>query len=227
VDADGDLDIAKDGWSIEGLGHGSLRPDIRVGTAVGANVEISADNLIVHNVRITGRLDAITAVCTITGDNVQLLDVEYADVTGQCVLGFVVTGDDVVFANFRYKGATAAGSDTAITLNAADRFWLYNFDIDGDFANAAIECITTASSDIRIWNGNFRTRNSADAVLLDTITASTGTIGPNITARVADNAANVTEAFSGATFVYHQPISIVNLAGEVGLNTNITATTDA
>jgi len=62
---------------------------------------------------------------------------------------------------------------------------------------------------------------------VDTVTASTGMIGPNIHVFVADNAANVTEALTGASFVYFQPINIVNLAGEVAMPTNIPATTDA
>jgi hypothetical protein len=63
--------------------------------------------------------------------------------------------------------------------------------------------------------------------LIDTITASTGMIGPNINLRLQDNAANITEAITGATFVYFQPINVVNLAGESSLVINITASTDA
>jgi hypothetical protein len=42
-----------------------------------------------------------------------------------------------------------------------------------------------------------------------------------------DNAANITEAVVGAACQFYQPINIANLAGEVGMQTNITASTDA
>jgi hypothetical protein len=40
---------------------------------------------------------------------------------------------------------------------------------------------------------------------------------------VADNAANVTEAFVGDAMRFMQPVGVVNLNGERGLETNITA----
>ena len=64
-------------------------------------------------------------------------------------------------------------------------------------------------------------------MIFSAVATTTGNVGPNIYARIADNAANVTEAFVGADMQFFQPIAIVNLDGEVGLNTNITATTDA
>ena len=45
--------------------------------------------------------------------------------------------------------------------------------------------------------------------------------------RLQDDAANITEALVGADIQFFQPISIVNADGEVGLNTNITASADA
>ena len=65
-----------------------------------------------------------------------------------------------------------------------------------------------------------------DVIVVDTITSSTGQIGPNISAQLKDHAANITEAFTGATFVYMQPINIVNLAGESSIFSNITASAD-
>lgn len=89
-----------------------------------------------------------------------------------------------------------------------------------------IDVRTTAATDLEVYNHTARTRNAADIFLIDTITASTGTVGPSLYLRLNDNAANITEAVTGATFVYHNDISIVNLAGELGMLTNITASTD-
>ena len=98
---------------------------------------------------------------------------------------------------------------------------------DGNFAVAGIDVRTTATTDLEVRNVYFRQRNSNDLFLVDTITGSTGLIGPNINLRIQDNAANITEALTGATFVYFQDINIVNAAGESSMLTNITASTDA
>ena len=75
--------------------------------------------------------------------------------------------------------------------------------------------------------GRFYTRNAADIFLIDTITASTGQIGPNLNLRLTDNAANITEAITGATFVVMDPVYVCNLAGEKAMLINWTASTDA
>jgi hypothetical protein len=64
-------------------------------------------------------------------------------------------------------------------------------------------------------------------VIFTAVATTTGNVGPNISARLADNAANVTEAFVGADMQFFQPIRIVNLDGESSIETNITASTDA
>ena len=115
-----------------------------------------------------------------------------------------------------YDGATAAGTNSGIVLNGSRGAIIRNVIADGNFAVGFIDVRTVAATDIHVYNVRFRTRNSADIFLIDTITGSTGTIGPNLYLRLQDNAANITEAITGATFVQHQDISVVNFAGEIG-----------
>lgn len=220
------LDVA--GVSIIGIGRGSARPTVNFTTAVGASFAVTAANGLVQNILFTGGIDALTNPISIAAADFALVNCEWRDVTGQCTDCILTTAAaNRLFINrFRYDGDTAAGTNAAIAIVGGDRIVIDGFNIDGNFAVGCIDVRTTATTDLEIRNGWARTRNAADIFLIDTITASTGMIGPNISIRVNDNAANVTEALTGATFVYFQNISIVNTAGEVGLNTNITATVD-
>lgn len=221
------FDVA--GVSVIGIGNGSARPTISIGAKTGANINFTAANCVLSNVLVTGGIDALTRWMHVQAADTKIIDLEYRDVTGQCTDGIIITanGDRALIKGLVYRGAAAAGSNSGIAVIGAEDVVIEDFDIDGNFAVGAIDVRTTAAVNLRIRNGWARTRNAADIFLVDTITGSTGLIGPNINVRVADNAANVTEALTGATFVYFQPIRIVNQAGESSMETNITATTDA
>lgn len=222
------LDVA--GISVIGLGNKRNRPVVNFTTATTASMKVSAANVLVENIRFTGGIDALANPIHVDAADFTMTDWTYTDVTGQCTDCVLTTAnaDRMELANFEYDGATAAGTNAAIAIVGGDGIKIHDFIMDGNFAVGGIDIRTTATTDLKVWNCiSFRTRNAADIFIVDTITASTGQIGPNVYIRVADHAANVTEACTGATFVYMQPIVIVNLAGEVGMETNITATTDA
>lgn len=220
------LDVA--GVTIVGLGTGSARPTVNYTTAVGASMRVTAANCSVKNVLFTGGIDALTNPIHVQAADFLLEDCEWRDVTGQATDAVLTTAaaDRMTITNFRYDGATAAGTNAGIAIVGGDRIVVNGLYMDGNFAVGGIDIRTTATTDIEVRNVVFRTRNAADIFLVDTITASTGMIGPNINLRLQDNAANITEALTGATFVYFQPINIVNLAGESSMQTNITASTD-
>jgi hypothetical protein len=223
-----DLDVA--GITIVGIGRGSLTPIVNFTTAVGADMDVDAANISVKNIRFTGGIDALTGPIDVNAANFTMLDCVTEDVTGQAT-DFIVAdanADGLLIDGWDHRGASAAGADTALTFGGADNVTVRNFRIDGNFAVAAIEN-TAASVNVRIYGevpSFARTRNAADVIV--TLHASTtGDVGPNIYARLQDNAANITEAFVGAAAQFFQPIAIVNLAGESSMQTNITASTDA
>lgn len=220
------VDIA--GVAIIGLGRGSLRPTVNFTTAVGASFKVTAANVLVQNVLFTGGIDALTNPVHVDAADCTLLDVETRDVTGQAT-DFIVTtanADRLRIERWTHRGAAAAGADTALSIVGGDGAIVRDFWIDGNFAVACIENVTTACTNITVNNGYARTRNAADVVVTLVATA-TGNVGPNINARLNDNAANITEAFVGADAQFFQPINIVNLDGESSMQTNITASTDA
>lgn len=210
------LDVA--GVTIIGLGTGSLRPTVNFTTAVGASFRVTAANCIVQNLLFTGGIDALTNPIHVQAADFSLINCEWRDVTGQCTDCILTTAaaDRMYIKDLRYDGAAAAGTNAGIAIVGGDRIVVEGLRMDGNFAVGGIDVRTTATTDIEVRDVVFRTRNSADIFMVDTITASTGTIGPDISMFLADNAANFGASITGATFVYHNPISIVNLAGELG-----------
>jgi hypothetical protein len=221
------LDVA--GVNIIGIGEGSIRPTVNFTTATTASFLVTAANCTVKNILFTGGVDALANPIHIQAADVTLDGCEWRDVTGQAtdVILTTAAANRLKVVNHRHDGATAAGGASAIALVGGDRIRIENCRFDGNFSVGVIDIRTTATTDLEISNVVARTQNAADIFLVDTITGSTGMIGPNIYLRLNDNAANITEALTGATFVYFQPISIVNLAGESSMQTNIVASTDA
>lgn len=220
------LDVA--GVAVIGLGQGSARPTFNL-TATASTITMSANNCTFWNCLVTGGVDAIVAVFTVSGADCQL-QLNYRDVTGQCtdcVLTTAAANRLYIDVN-DYDGATAAGTNAGIAIVGGDHIEIVGRYMDGNFAVGGIDVRTTATTGLFVHDFKyFRTRNAADIFIVDTITASTGQIGPYIYLRLNDNAANITESITGATFVQHLPISVVNLAGEVGMTINTTASTDA
>ena len=232
VTAAGGLDLDVAGITLIGLGSGSDRPTINFTTAVTADMDVDAANITMHNFLFTGGIDALTGPIDVNAADFALIGCETRDVTGQTV-DFIVTdanADRLLIQDWTHRGAAAAGAASAISIVGGDDITISGFWIDGNFSAACIENVTTAAVNLTVNggpNGSYaRTRNAAD-VIFTAVTTTTGNVGPNIFARIADDAANITEAFVGADMQFFQPISIVNADGQVGLNTNITASADA
>ncbi|MGE0289528.1 MAG: hypothetical protein AB7I42_26065 [Bradyrhizobium sp.] len=226
----GAITFDKAGLSMFGFGHGTLKPQIIFATAQGADLNIDAANTLIDNFLFTSGRDSLTGPIDVNAADFSLLNSEWRDGTAhQAVRALLADANAsrLRIMNFRYDGDASAGASEAISLAGCDGVLIDGFRIDGNFSVGCIDLKTTAVTDLEVRNGIARNRNSADIFLADTITGSTGMIGPNIFIRVADNAANITEALGGATLVYHPHIWIVNNAGEVAMATNITASTDA
>lgn len=231
VTAAGGLTLDVAGVTIIGLGTGSARPKINFTTAVGASMVVSAANITMKNILFTGGIDALTNPVHIQAADFSLIDCETRDVTGQAV-DFIVTtaaADRLYIKNWVHRGAAAAGADTAISIVGGDGIRIEDFWIDGNFAVAAIENVTTASTNLSIYGTKpsyVRTRNAAD-VCVTLVATSTGNVGPNIYARLTDDAANITEAFVGADMQFFAPILVCNADGEQGLAWNGTTSADS
>jgi len=232
VTAAGGLDLDVAGITIVGMGNGSDRPTVNFTTAVGADMDVDAANITISNFLFTGGIDALTGPIDVNAADFSMLDCETRDVIGQAT-DFIVAdanADRLTIDGWTHRGAAAAGAESALQLIGGDNAMIRNFWIDGNFGTACIENVTTAAVNLTInggANGSYARTRNADDIIFTAVATTTGNVGPNIYARVADNAANITEAFAGDDMQFFQPIAIANADGEVGLNTNITASADS
>lgn len=221
------LDVAD--ICIVGLGAGSSRPTINFTTSVNADMNVDAANISMYNILFLGGIDALVAPIDVNAADFTLTNCEYRDVTGQAtdvILGDA-NADRLWIENYYHNGAAAAGANSAIALNGSDNPVIKNFKIVGNFAVGAIDVRTAPVVDADISNGYIWTKNSADLCIIDTITTSTGKIGPNLLLMLTDNAANITEAITGATWHMFDDIFVCNLVNEKAMLINKTASTDA
>ena len=221
------LDVA--GITLIGIPSGTLKPQINFTSSTSARMTISANNITLQNFLLTGGIDALSFPVSLSGSDFRMLDCEYRDVTGQCTLFMVTTSaaNRLLIDRFTYIGDSAAGTTTAIRLVGGSNSVIRNFRITGNFGTSAIEITTTAATALRIHDGFIKNYNSADVCVLDTITGSTGWIGPNLYLDLTDNAANITEAVTGATFRLFDNVYVVNADNEKAMLINWTASTDA
>lgn len=222
-----DLDVA--GIAIIGLGAGSDRPTVNFTTATTADMDVDAANITVYNLLFTGGVDALAGPIDVNAADFSMVHCEYRDVTGQAtdVVVADANADRLLIENCLFRCATAAGPDSAIALVGMDNPVIRGCYIDGNFAVSAIDCRTTAVVNLHVRDCYIRTRNAADLCIKDTITGSTGHMGPSLYLSLQDNAANVTEAITGATFRVFDDVYVVNLDNEKAMLINWTATTDA
>jgi hypothetical protein len=227
--ADSGVDIDVAGITIIGLGRGADRATFTFTTAVTADFKLAAASTSVRNVLFLGGLDATTGVIEVTAADCELIDCEYRDVTGQAtdVIITSVAADRLLIDGLRFIGAAGDGGDTAIALVGCDDVTIRNCEFYGNFDLGAIECRTTAVVRLRVHDCQIWTEGAEDLGILDTITASTGIIGPNVNIFLQDNAANLTEAITGATFVVMGENHVANAVAEKSISINWTAATDA
>lgn len=231
VSSAGALSLDKAGITLIGYGNADLRPQIDFTTVVGADMNVDAANITMKNFRFTGGIDALTGPVDVNAANFTMIDCVTQDVTGQAT-DFIVTdanADGLTINGWIHKGAATSGAATAISIVGGDNISIDNFDIDGNFSVAAIENVTTAAVNLNVGarsQGNLaRNRNSAD-VIFTAVATTTGFVN-NIFSRLADNAANITEALVGADMQFGPNLPIVNLDGEQAIQWNGTASTDA
>jgi len=227
------VDIA--GVNIIGLGWGASRPTFTFDTATTATILFTAANVYLENVLFVNGIDNLTSPIGIQASDITFNNVETRDNDSNYHCDdFILTtdaADRFKLLNWIHRAnGGKTGAQTAISIVGGEDIEIQPLGIDGDFATACIEQATTAGSIHIYGSADFpaylRTRNSADVITA--IKSDTkGSQGPFLNARLNDHAANITEAFVGADCEFFQPIYIVNNDGEVGMETNITASTDA
>lgn len=226
--------------AIIGLGNGSGRPTFTF-SATASKITLAGNNMLLHNLLFISSIDAVVNVINVSGADVTLSDIEYReDSAVQCTDCIIATATATRFKvrGFKYRAFDAtAGTVAGIALVGVESADISELDVIGLWSAGFIDCRTTASLNLQVYTVRYRSLGTGEILVKDTITGSTGMIGPNILARLSANAANVTEVVTGATFVVFGGTStagiggntflVANLANEQGMAINWTNTTDA
>ncbi|KKN24528.1 hypothetical protein LCGC14_0893900 [marine sediment metagenome] len=226
--ADSAIDIDVAGVSVVGVRRGRLMPTL-TNTHADGDCKLAAAGVSVRNLRFLGGVDIGTGIITVSGADCAILDCEYRDSVGQAtdVILTVDGSDRLLIDGFHCFGAAGAGGNSAIAVDGSDDIEIRSFYLHGNFAVGAIDFRTTLSARVNVHSGKIWTRNAADIAIVDTITSSTGFIGPDIQIMLTDDAANITTAVTGATFQLMDPVYVCNAVDEKGLLINWTASTHA
>jgi hypothetical protein len=226
--ADSTVDVDVADLQIVGLGWGSNRPTFTA-TAIAGDFKVAAAGVRLENLLFLSGVDATTGLLEISAADCTVYNCEFRDSVDQAtdMLITVDGADRLLIDSCKFVMAAAAGANSAIALDGSDDCEIRDTFIYGNFAVGAIDLRTTLSArvnfhDLKIW-----TENAADIAIVDTITSSTGWIGPNIQIMLQDNAANITTAVTGATFHMADPVYVVNLVNEKAMLINWTASTHA
>jgi len=225
---DSDVDIDKAGLTVIGLGTGASRPTFTA-TAIAGDFKLAAASTRIENLLFLSGVDATTGMLEVSAADCQVINCEFRDSVDQATDCLITTAaaDRLLIDGCKFNMAAAAGGDTAIALVGADDTEIKNCSIYGNFALGAIQCRTTLSARIHIHDCTIWTANANDLAIKDLITASTGFIGPNLAIMLADNAANITAAVTGATFQMIDPVYVANLVNEKAMLSTWTAATNA
>ena len=173
-----DLDVV--GISLIGLGTGSLRPTITFTTATTADIDIDAADITIENFLFKCDIDALAAGIDVNAAGFTMKNCEFQIVGTDDALIWVITAaaaDDMTIQDCVFRGSHA-GPTECIRLVGADRAKILNNYIIGSYSTAAINGITTASTEILV-KGNTVSNSVIDKLFIDLVASCTGRIEYN------------------------------------------------
>lgn len=229
------VNLSRDGLHVVGMGVGGRRPTLTLSTVITSVLRISGAGVVLDNVRVVNGIDNLTVGINITGAGCMLRNIETSDNNASFHCDdFIVTS--AAAAGLRIKGwkhlasTGNTGAQTALSIVGGSDIEIDDFDIDGNFATAAIENVTTACTTLKIGvhshgNNYVRTRNAAD-IAVTLVSTATGAID-NMLIRLQDDAANITECVAPGDCNIGNNVYVANADSERAMQINTTASTDA
>lgn len=177
------------GVAIIGLGWGNLRPLITLHTT-GTFITVSANNVLLKNLRIATDVDAVVKCFSITGAGVTLDAVDFVETAACAALQFVLTtaaADDLTIQNCSWVQTQTAATALQewIKLVGTDRARIINnfANLKGfatsNPANGVIVGGTTAANDVYIEGNRFISTNSTGTIPLSLLANTTGYVANN------------------------------------------------
>lgn len=217
-----DLDVA--GVTIIGLGRGSLRPTITLGTATTCDTDVGANGTALVNLLYVAALDSLAACLDIDATTGFLGEaLEFRDASSIGIVDTVTITDetDIVFRNCRWYETDTGIGQSAILGTTPTRLIVEGCSFYKDAQTGVVECGNAV--DARITDNYIETIAAEDLAVVFGSTGS-GWIHNNMI-RLKDDAANVTECIVGADMNLGRNW-VVNADGERVMEQNTTQTTD-
>jgi hypothetical protein len=233
--ADSDVDVDVSNLQIIGLGWGGCRPTFTC-TAIAGDFKLAASCGILENILFINGVDNSTGLLEVSSADWEVRNCEFRETSGAVFADFLITlldgSDRFHFHHNTITGNAADGSTSAMSIVSSDDVHVHDNWWYGNYDTGVIQFITTASARFRIhdetiWQADDTAGAAGVQMVLDTITGSTGVIGPNLNLVGVVNAANITEAVTGATFYLIDPVYVINAVAEKAMLIDWTPTTDA
>jgi len=239
VNSAGALDLNKAGITIRGIGKGDKRPQIQFTTDTGADMDVSSAAVTMENILFVCNKDGVIAPIDVNAADFQLIDCEFRDsaddtspvdwliadenadrmiVKGLIVRASTADADDSLKTAISLASGSTSGSPSDVEIS--------DFNIVGDFKTAAIENVNNGVVRLNVHDGYIQNFNSDD-IGVTVVSTATGKVGPNLYVRIADDAANITEAVAIGNAHAFNPIEVVNANGERAMQWNGIQSTDA
>lgn len=229
---------AADAWSslvagtrIIGIGRGNNRPTI-TWTAATSTVlmdvaNVSIENMILNmdpgtgTVNVAAPITISAAGCSIKGCKIRM----GTDANAKVTIGITTTAaaDDLQIVGNQIYGATAAECTTMIQFVGADRLQFHSNTVVGATSAATVGVIrflTTASTDIKMFNNSVRNNKSGGGATDNCITGMAGLSGEVDRLHMivlGNHASNLTDCFGTVgDLVFGGHVYVTNTVGERG-----------
>lgn len=182
ISAAGGIAMDKIGVSLIGIGVGSQRPTITFDTATTADMDFSADNVLVENFVFINDFDALVEPLDIAAsvDFVTFKNCEFRDDTAakQTIRWFQTadTNTNIKFLDCKHVGSDTAGATAWGTFIGGSKHVVKGLVSNGDMSAANIEIKTTLTADILIDNCVLENANAVDVNVEGNSLSNTGWI---------------------------------------------------
>jgi hypothetical protein len=230
---DSAVDVDVNNLHIVGLGWGGCRPTFTC-TAVAGDFKLAASCGILENILFVNGVDNSTGLFEVSSSDWEVRNCEFRE-TPAVYADYLITvldgSDRFHFHHNKVIGNAADGSVSAMSIGSSDHIHLHDNYWYGNYDTGVIQFITAPSAaarihDSTIWQLDDTAGAAGVQMILDTITTSTGIMGPNLNLVGIVDAANITEAITGATFNVVGPIWVNNAVAQQSLQINWTASGD-
>jgi len=175
------------GMTIQGVGIGGDKPIFTFATDVNTDIDITAANVTIRNIKFFNTMDALVAAIDVDAMHFTIEDCEFVDDGADNTLTWIIgdaNADALVCKNCLNRGTDTAGNDAFITMGAASNYQILGLISNGDFLLGNI-VQTAASVDCLIEGCRLENLNGSD-VNIECFAASSGWIANNYCKCVTD-----------------------------------------